>query len=143
MELTASASAPPKATPAKEECPTRKGAIPSADLPLPLAQMFSTEGKVNHHVVTVVILDATAMHVVSQGGKGLKQLHDISGARVDAYTVTAGPCDECHISLRGTDTQIGDALVVLGMSIPLQQRRLGLLRLHPNLPPSHSPSPKN
>ena len=53
-------------------------------------------------------------HIVRQGGKGLKQLYDISGAQVLAYTLTSGLRDEHHISIHGTDEQIGDALVVLG-----------------------------
>ena len=46
--------------------------------------------------------------------QGLRQIHDISGARVAAYTITAGSRDERHVSIRGTNVQIGDALVVLG-----------------------------
>ncbi|KAF8802314.1 hypothetical protein BYT27DRAFT_7261092 [Phlegmacium glaucopus] len=106
--------APSKAKPAKKERPTRKGAIPYATIPLPLAQTFPIEGKTDRHLVTVVIPDSAAQHIIGQGGKGLKQVHDISGARVNAYTLADGPNDECHISIRGTDLQIGDALVVLG-----------------------------
>jgi len=64
--------------------------------------------------VTIVIPDATAAHIIRQGGKGLKQLHDISGAWVSAYTLKLGPHDKCHVSICGTDKQISDALVVLG-----------------------------
>jgi hypothetical protein len=71
------------------------------------------EGKPDRHLVTIVIPDASAQHVVGQGGKGLKQIHDISGARVNAYSL-AGSNNERHVSIRGTDLQIGDALVVLG-----------------------------
>ena len=108
------APAPSKAKPAKKERPTKKATIPSENLPLHLAQTFPQEGKPDRHLVTVAIPDATAAHVIGQGGKGLKQLHDISGARVSAYTITSGPRDERHVSIRGTDEQIGDALVVLG-----------------------------
>ncbi|KAF8817214.1 hypothetical protein BYT27DRAFT_7247751 [Phlegmacium glaucopus] len=106
--------APLKATSAKKEHPTKKGAIPSAAIPLLLAQTFPIEGKTDCHLVTVVIPDSAAQHIISQGGKGLKQVHDISGAQVNAYTLANGPIDECHVSIRGTDLQIGDALVVLG-----------------------------
>jgi len=83
-------------------------------LPLHLAQTFPQEGKPNHHLVTVAIPDVTAAHVIRQGGKELKQLHNISGAWVLAYMLKSGLRDEHHISIRGTNEQIGDALVVLG-----------------------------
>jgi len=108
------APAPAKAKLAKKERPTKKAPIPSEGLLLRLAQTFPQEGKPDCHLVTVAIPDATAAHVIGQGGKGLKQLHDISGARVSAYMLKSGLRDECHISIHGTDKQIGDALVVLG-----------------------------
>ena len=115
--------APSKAKPAKKDRPTKKDATPSIPAPLPLAQMFSTEGKTDRHLVTVVIPDASAQHVVGQGGKGLKQIHDISGARVSAYTLANGSRDERHVSIRGTDLQIGDALVVLGKRLARKKIR--------------------
>ena len=112
------APTPSKAKPAKKAKPTKKGpAIPSNPLPLHLAQTFPQEGKPDRHLVTVAIPDASAAHVVGQGGKGLKQIHDISGARVSAYVLAEGSREERHVSIRGTDEQIGDALVVLGKRI--------------------------
>ena len=115
----AKAAPPPsKATPAKKERPKKKGpAIPSNPLPLHLAQTFPQEGKPDRHLVTVAIPDAAAAHVVGQGGKGLKQISDISGPRISAYVLAEGSREECHVSIRGTDEQIGDALVVLGKRI--------------------------
>ena len=72
--------------------------------------------------MTVAIPDATAAHIIRQGGKGLKQLHNISGARVSAIMLKSGLRDERHVSIRGTDEQIGDALVVLGKR--LAQKRV-------------------
>ena len=109
--------APSKAKPAKKECPTGKAANLPNPVPLCLAQTFPMEGKTDRHLITVVIPDASPQHVVGQGGKGLKQIHDISGARVNAFSVASGSNDEHHISIRGTDLQIGDALVVLGKRI--------------------------
>jgi hypothetical protein len=109
-------NAPSKAKPAKKESSTRKAANLPNPVPLHLAQTFPMEGKTDRHLVTVVIPDATAQHVIGQGGKGLKQVHDISGARVNAFSL-AGSSDERHIAIRGTDLQIGDALVVLGKRI--------------------------
>jgi KH domain len=114
--------APSKAKPAKKERPTKKAANLPNPVPLPLAQTFPMEGKTDRHLVTVVIPDASAQHAIGQGGKGLKQIHDISGARVNAYSM-AGSNDERHVSIRGTDLQIGDALVVLGKRIARKKVR--------------------
>jgi hypothetical protein len=115
--------APSKAKSAKKERPTGKAATLPNPVSLPLAQTFSTEGKTDRHLVTVVIPDSTAQHVIGQGGKGLKQVHDISGARVNAYSLASGSRDERHVSIRGTDLQIGDALVVLGKRIARKKVR--------------------
>ena len=116
-------NAPSKAKPAKKDRPTQKAATLPNPVPLPLAQTFPMEGKTDRHLVTVVIPDATAQHVIGQGGKGLKQVHDISGARLNAYSLASGSRDERHISIRGTDLQIGDALVVLGKRIARKKVR--------------------
>ena len=135
--------APSKATSAKKDRSTKKGAIPSSPVPLPLAQTFSTEGKTDRHLVTVVIPDASAQHVVGQGGKGLKQIHDISGARVNAYTLVNGSRDERHVSIRGTDLQVGDALVVLGKRLarkkvrPPKAKKTGPSKDSPQSAPLH------
>jgi len=105
--------AAPKPPPAKEIRAIRKtSTLP--DLPLQLAQTFPQEGKPDRHLVTVAIPDASATPIIRQGGQGLRQIHNISGARVAVYTITAGSRDERHVSIQGTDVQISDALVVLG-----------------------------
>ncbi len=113
---------PPPKPPAKER-PTKKSPTTPSDLPLHLAQTFPQEGKPDRHLMTVAIPDASAAHVVGQGGQGLKQIHDISGARVSAFTLASGPRDERLISIRGTDVQIGDALVVLGKRLARKRVR--------------------
>jgi hypothetical protein len=65
-------NSPSKAKPAKKESSTRKAANLPNPAPLHLAQTFPMEGKTDRHLVTVVIPDATAQHVIGQGGKGLK-----------------------------------------------------------------------
>jgi hypothetical protein len=114
--------APSKAKSAKKDSSTGKAATLPNPTPLHLAQTFPMEGKPDRHLVTVVIPDASAQHAIGQGGKGLKQIHDISGARVNAYSL-AGSTDERHVSIRGTDLQIGDALVVLGKRIARKKIR--------------------
>ena len=110
----------PKAPKAKGK--TTKPAAKPAPPAFPMANTYTREGQSNRLLVTVVIPATAAAHVVGKGGKGLKQIHDIAGARVSAFEVATSP-DECHISLRGTDSQIGDALNVLG-------KRLARKRVH-------------
>ena len=94
------------------------------------------EGKPDHHLVTVVVPTDAAAHVVGRSGKGLKQIHNISGARVAAFQVTTSP-DERHVTIRGTDEQIGEALVVLG-------KRLARKRVHyPTKKKSEDPAPSS
>src|ERR1700679_1465033 len=136
--------APSKAKSAKKECATPKAANLPNPVPLHLAQTFPMEGKTDRHLVSVVIHGASGQHVVGHGGKGLKQIHDISGARVRAYE--AGSSDERHISIRGTDLQVGDALVVLGKRLarkkvrPPKAKKTGPSSdssKHAPLPPNH------
>ena len=123
----------------KESRPTQKSAT-LPDLPLHLAQTFPQEGKPDRHLVTVAIPDASAAHVIGQGGQGLKQIHNISGARVTAYTLAAGSRDERHVSIRGTDVQIGDALVVLGKRLTRKHVRNPKAKSKPSVTTAPPPS---
>jgi len=115
------APSPSKAPPAKKERPTKKKAIPSNPLPLHLTQTFPQEGKPNRHLMTAAIPNASAAHIIGQGGKGLKQVHDISGAWISTYSLVEGSRNERHVSIWGTDEQISDALIVLGKQIACKQ----------------------
>ena len=99
-----------------EKKQTTKPAAKQAAPTFHLAQVFPKEGQTDWMLVTVVIPASTAAHIIGKGGKGLKQIHDIAGAQVSAYKVFTSS-DEHHISLRGTNLQIGDALSVLGKRI--------------------------
>ena len=114
----AKATAPPKAAPAP---PTPSVAKHSPHCPYQ-ARTFPMADKPDHHLIMVVVPTDAAAHVVGRSGKGLKQIHDISGARVAAFQVTTSP-DERQVTIRGTDEQIGEALVVLG-------KRLARKRVH-------------
>jgi hypothetical protein len=114
----------PTPTPAAKQGPKAKGkrakppqcqasTIAATTLSLPLAQDNSTEDRALYQV-TVVIPDAVVGHVVGRQGRSLKQVADISGARISAFVVKDGPSDQRHVSIRGTDSQIGEGLVVLG-----------------------------
>jgi len=83
-------------------------------------------------------------HVVGRGGRGLKQVTDISSARVSAFTQEVDGRSERLVSIRGTDKQIGDALMVLGKRIA---RKRGMAPSGPvttapgPLPPAALPEP--
>ena len=122
QSLGASSRAKGSHRPAADARPT-KATIASLDIPFPLAQAHPQEGKADRYACTVIVPDALAGHLVGRGGRGLKQVHDISGARVSAYELKSGSQDERHVSIRGTDQQIGEALVVIG-------KRLAHKRVH-------------
>jgi KH domain len=88
--------------------------IATTTLSLPLAQALSMQGKSDRFQLTVVLPDAVVGHVVGRQGHGLKQVADISGARVSAFILKDGPADQRHVTIQGSDVQIGDALVVVG-----------------------------
>ena len=55
--------------------------------------------------------------MVGHGGRGLKQVADISSARVSVHSQEIDGHWEHLVSIRGTDKQLGDTLVVLGKRI--------------------------
>jgi len=98
----------------------------------------------------LVIAEDLMGHVVGRGGHGLKQVTDISSARVSAFTQEVDSRSERLVSIRGTDKQLGDALVVLGkqiarkrVSAPKKKKKgttsSGLVNVAPGLPPHVAP----
>ncbi|KAF5374603.1 hypothetical protein D9615_008993 [Tricholomella constricta] len=83
----------------------------------------SMEGKADRYLIGLEFPDSLMPHIVGSRGRGLKQIHDLSGARVSAFTM--GPDEERQrlVSIKGTDRQIGDALIVLGKRIARQRVR--------------------
>jgi hypothetical protein len=109
---------------ARSQPPPRAAPPPTTESHhLRLAQTFSKEDATSRHLCTVAVPDALAGHVVGRGGRGLKQVTDISGARVSAFEPKDGPKDERLVSIRGTDQQIGAALVVIGKRLARQRVR--------------------
>jgi hypothetical protein len=119
---TAATAAVPKRSGKRSKPPVRIAITTTATLPS-LAQTLSTEGKSDRFQMTCVVPDALAGHVVGHQGRGLKQIADISGARVTAFVLKGGPTDQRHVSIRGSDTQVGEALVVLGKRLARQRVR--------------------
>jgi hypothetical protein len=122
-------AAPPPTPSAKADSKTKgkkarlATTIATTTLSLPLAQALSTQGKSDRFQLTVVLPDAVVGHVVGRQGRGLKQVADISGARVSAFTLKDGPADQCHITIWGSDVQIGDALVIVGKRLARKRVR--------------------
>lgn len=109
---------------ARSQPPPRAAPPPTTDSHhIRLAQSYPTDDTSNRHLCTVAVPDALAGHVVGRGGRGLKQVTDISGARVSAFEPKDGPKDERLVSIRGTDLQIGAALVVIGKRLARQRVR--------------------
>ena len=86
-------------------------------MPAPQSICVSTLSKaiLKKATVTLSITDDQAGHVVERTGSGLKQVHDISGAKIlVSTTVTAG----FHlITIWGTDRQVGDAITAISKSV--------------------------
>ncbi|KAJ7932325.1 hypothetical protein B0H13DRAFT_1857153 [Mycena leptocephala] len=78
--------------------PTRRVRRSNPAAPTPLRDS-TARARRNH--LTVVVSDAVVGHIVGRGGKGLHQAHDASPT-------------ERRVSIRGTDQQIGEALIALG-----------------------------
>jgi len=96
----------------------------------PLSAHHPREFSPDRFSASLVIAEDLMGHVVRRGGCGLKQVTDISSAWVSAFTQEVDGCSERLVSIRGTDKQIGDALVVLGkriarkrMSAPKKKKR--------------------
>lgn len=126
--VTAPPSSPPKGSKrkGKRSKPPSRIAVTTTTAPstFPLAQALPPTGRgADRYQVTCVIPDATAGHVVGRQGRGLKQIADISGARVSAFSLRENAHDLRHVAIRGTELQLGEALVVLGKRIARKRVR--------------------
>lgn len=108
----------PPSKPSKTIVATQSQSIP----PLQPARTIPREGQADLHHVNLAIPQDLVSHVVGQGGRGLKQLNDFTGARVTVYQ-TVHNSTERHVTIRGTVEQLGDALVVLGKRIARKRVR--------------------
>ncbi|KAG6894067.1 hypothetical protein C0995_015081 [Termitomyces sp. Mi166 len=94
-------------------------------LAIPLAQELPpTDGQARCYECALEIPDSLVSHVIGHQGQGLKQAHDLSGSRLATFAVgPAGNKGRWFVTIRGTDQQIGEALVVI-------EKRIGKHRVH-------------
>ena len=116
----------------------------------PLSAHHPREFSPNCFSASLVIAEDLMGHVVGHGSRGLKQVTDISSARVSASTQEVDGRSEHLVSIQGTDKQLGNALVVLGkrivckcVSAPKKKKKgtalSGLANVAPGLPPRAAP----
>ncbi|KAG6881983.1 hypothetical protein C0995_016363, partial [Termitomyces sp. Mi166 len=93
-------------------------------LAIPLArELPPTDGQARRYECALEIPDSLVSHVIGHQGRGLKQAHDLSGSRLAAFAVgPAGNEGRWFVTIRGTDQQIGEALVVI-------EKRIGKRRV--------------
>ena len=83
----------------------------------PLSAHHPRESSPDRFSTSLVLADDLVGHVVGHGRRGLKQVADISSTRVSVHSQEIDGHWERLVSIRGTDKQLGDALVVLGKRI--------------------------
>ncbi|KAG6880909.1 hypothetical protein C0995_003862, partial [Termitomyces sp. Mi166 len=132
---TQKASQPSKATASASKAPppsSKTPTVPTSRIPrrvvrttsktplaIPLAwELPPTNGQARRYECMLEIPDSLVSHVIGHQGWGLKQAHDLSGSQLAAFAVGLAGNEGCwFVTIRGTDQQIGEALVVIGKHI--------------------------
>jgi len=83
----------------------------------PLSAHHPRENSPDRFSASLVLADDLVGHVVGHGRRGLKQVANISSARVSVHSQEINGHWEHLVSVPGTDKQLGDALIVLGKRI--------------------------
>ena len=91
--------------------------IPSKTVVAPFSAHHPREFSPDRFSASLVLAEDLVGHVVGRGGRGLKQVSDISDAPVSVFSQEIDGHLERLVSICGTDKQLGDALVVLGKQI--------------------------
>ncbi|KAG6898684.1 hypothetical protein C0995_008863, partial [Termitomyces sp. Mi166 len=91
----------------------------NAPLAIPLAQdLPPINGQAQRYKCTLEIPNSLVSHVIRHQGQGLKQAHNLSSSWLVAFVVGPAENEGCwFVTIRGTDQQIGEALVVIGKCI--------------------------
>ncbi|KAG6858277.1 hypothetical protein C0995_001186, partial [Termitomyces sp. Mi166 len=73
-----------------------------------------TNGQARHYKCALKIPNSLVSHVIEHQEQGLKQAHDLSSSQLAAFAVgPAGNKGRRFVTIRGTDQQIGEAIVVI------------------------------
>ncbi|KAG6872802.1 hypothetical protein C0995_006531, partial [Termitomyces sp. Mi166 len=71
-----------------------------------------------HYKCTLEFPNSLVLHVVRHQEQGLKQAHNLFSSQLAAFAVGLANEEGCwFITIKGTNQQIGEALVVIGMCI--------------------------
>ncbi|KAG6870370.1 hypothetical protein C0995_013490, partial [Termitomyces sp. Mi166 len=91
-------------------------------LAIPLAQDLPPTGQARRYECALEIPDSLVSHVIGHQGRGLKQAHNLSSSRLATFAVgPAGNEGHWFVTIRGTNQQIGEALMVIGKRITKQR----------------------
>jgi len=88
--------------------------ITHREVAAPLSAHHPRESSPDRYSTSLILADDLVGHVIGHGGCGLKQVADISSARVLVHSQEINGHWERLVSMQGTDKQLGNALVVLG-----------------------------
>jgi len=95
-------------------CPAMSYTATARTVVAPLSAHYPRESSPDCFSASLVLADDLVGHVVGRGGRGLKQVADISSARVSVHSQEIDGHWERLVSVRGTDKQLSDTLIVLG-----------------------------
>ena len=103
----------------KETAPTTPSATKA---PAPHSiRTISTKPPPEKILISLSIPDAQAGHVVGRAGTGLRQIHDLSHAKLSVSpTVVSG---SRAITIRGSDREVGDAISAIGKRLARRKLR--------------------
>ncbi|KAH9477528.1 hypothetical protein JR316_0009748 [Psilocybe cubensis] len=98
----------------------------------------TTKAALEKIVATLSIADEQAGHVIGRAGTGLRQIHDISHAKISVSPVVTSGLRA--VTIRGTAREVGDALSAIGKRIA--RRRIRNPRSKkPKQPPAPTAAP--
>ena len=95
-------------------CPATSYTATARNVTAPLSAHHPRESSPDCFSTSLILADDLVGHVVRHGRHGLKQVTDISSARVSVYSQEIDGHWKHLVSVQGTNKQLGDALVVLG-----------------------------
>ncbi|KAF9537414.1 hypothetical protein CPC08DRAFT_771303 [Agrocybe pediades] len=118
-----SAHAPRARRTSRKERPAAPTSTPTTGKPASQSiRTTTTRAALEKIVVTLSIADEQAGHIVGRAGTGLRQIHDISHAKVSVSS-TASSSGLCAVTIRGTAREVGDAVSAIGKRIARRRIR--------------------